>query len=61
MTTYNYNTPVNSIPIVKQLNAVFRAIPDEDLITALKAPTGRPGLKAFPIWTTKLAYIVGNQ
>ena len=55
MTTINDNT---SLPIVKQLNAIFRAIPDETLIIALKAPTGRPGYSAEVLWKTYVAMVV---
>ena len=42
MTTYYYNSQdtefVKPTPIVKQLNAIFRSIPDGTLIAALQAP-----------------------
>ncbi|HEY92721.1 MAG TPA: transposase [Dehalococcoidia bacterium] len=61
MTTYynNENTGfVKSVPVVKQLNAIFRAIPDNDLIAALKAPTGRPGYTVVVLWKTYIAMVV---
>jgi len=61
MTTYNNNENnefVKPVPIVKQLNAIFRAIPDDDLITALKAPTGRPGYTVEVLWKTYIAMVV---
>jgi len=58
MTTCNYNTNVNSVPIAKQLNAIFRSIPDGDLLTALKAKTGRPGYTVEVLWKTYIAMVV---
>lgn len=61
MTTYYDNRKVefvNTVPIVKQLNAIFRSIPDENLITALKAPTGRPGYTVKVLWKTYIAMVV---
>ena len=46
MTTYHDSENVKfvkSLPIVRQLHAIFNRIPDETLIAALKARTGRPG------------------
>ena len=65
MTTYydnRYYQFVNSpsVPIVKQLNAIFRAIPDEDLIKTLKAPTGRLGYTVEVLWKTYIAMVVLN-
>ena len=58
MTTFNYNTDVNSVPIAKQLSAIFRSIPDDDLLTALKAKTGRPGYTVEVLWKTYIAMVV---
>ena len=61
MTTYNGNTTnvfVKPTPIVKQLNAIFRAIPDKELLVALKAPTGRPGYTVEVLWKTYIAMVV---
>ncbi len=58
MTTYNYNTDVNSVPIAKQLSAIFRSIPNDDLLTALKAKTGRPGYTVEVLWRTYIAMVV---
>ncbi len=55
MTTYNDST---SIPIVKQLNAIFRSIPDADLLASLKAKTGRPGYTVGVLWKTYIAMVV---
>lgn len=61
MTTYYNNKNgenVNTLPIVKQINAIFRAIPDDELIASLKAPTGRPGYTAKVLWKTYVASVV---
>jgi transposase len=61
MTTYYDNTDkefVNSVPIVKQLNAIFGAIPDDELIAELQAPTGRPGYTYKVLWRTYVAGFV---
>jgi transposase len=61
MTTYNDNENaefVKPAPIVKQLNSIFRSIPDEDLIAALKAPTGRPGYTVKVLWKTYVTSVV---
>ena len=58
MTTYYDNTDVNSVPIAKQLSAIFRAIPDDDLLAALKAKTGRPGYTVEVLWRTYIAMVV---
>lgn len=61
MTAYydNRNTEfVKPAPIVMQLNAIFRSIPDENLITDLKAPTGRPGYTVEVLWKTYVASVV---
>lgn len=55
MTLNNDNT---SIPIVKQLNAIFRSIPDKDLLASLKARTGRPGYTVEVLWKTYVAMVV---
>lgn len=55
MTTYYNDT---SVPIVKQLNAIFNSIPDRDLITSLKAKTGRPGYTVEVLWKTYIAMVV---
>ena len=61
MTTYYDNTDkefVNSVPIVKQLNAIFQAIPDKELLAELQAPTGRPGYTYKVLWRTYVASFV---
>jgi len=62
MTTYYDNTQnvgfVKPVPVVKQLNAIFRSIPDEALVAALKAPTGRPGYTVEVLWKTYVAMVV---
>jgi transposase len=55
MTTINDNT---SPPIVKQLNAIFRSIPDDDLLASLRAKTGRPGYTVEVLWKTYIAMVV---
>jgi len=32
MTTNNYTSSVNNVPLAKQLNVIFRAMPDKQLI-----------------------------
>jgi transposase len=61
MTTYYDNSDtefVKSPPAVKQLNAIFRSIPDRDLIADLKASTGRPGYTVEVLWKTYVAGVV---
>jgi transposase len=61
MTTYYDNTDkefVNQVPIVKQLNAIFETMPDEGLLSALTAPTGRPGYTPKVLWRTYVASFV---
>ncbi len=58
MTTYYDNRiaeNVKSIPVVRQLHAVFDSIPDKELLTDLKAPTGRPGYTVEVLWKTYVA------
>ena len=62
MTTYYDNRTdefVKTIPIVRQLHAIFNAIPDRDLLAALKASTGRPGYGEV-LWKTYVASVVLN-
>jgi len=43
MTTYYDSVNgefVKPVPVVRQLRAIFDSIPDQDLLVALKAPTG---------------------
>jgi transposase len=61
VTTYNNSASegfVKLAPAVRQLNAIFRSIPDETLIAALKASTGRPGYGVEVIWRTYVAMTV---
>lgn len=62
MTAYYNNTENgfvnNKVPIVKQLNAIFEAIPDSDLLSELQAPTGRPGYTPRVLWRTYVASFV---
>ncbi len=63
MTTYysNENTEnVKTVPIVRQLHAIFDSIPDEYLLADLKAPTGRPGYTPEVLWKTYVAGVVLN-
>jgi transposase len=55
MTTYYDNS---SVPIVKQLNAIFRSIPDDGLLATLTAKTGRPGYTVKVLWKTYIAMVV---
>ncbi len=55
MTSYYSSTEV---PIVKQVNNIFRTIPDRDLLTTLKAPTGRPGYTVKVLWRTYVVSVV---
>ncbi len=61
MTTYYSNESteyVKSPPIVKHLNAIFKVIPDGELIASLKAHTGRPGYTVEVMWKTYIAMVV---
>jgi transposase len=58
MTTNYDTTDVNTVPIAKQLSAIFRALPDKELLNALKARTGRPGYTAEVMWKTYIAMVV---
>lgn len=58
MTTNNYTKPVKPVPIVRQLNTIFRVIPDGELLIALKASTGRPGYTVEVLWKTYIAMVV---
>ena len=63
MTTYYDNRTdefVKTIPIVRQLHAIFNSIPDDTLIAALKAPTGRPRYTVEVLWKTYVASVVLN-
>lgn len=62
MTTYYDNRTdefVKTIPVVRQLHAIFDTIPDKELLAALKAPTGRPGYGEI-LWKTYIAMTVLN-
>jgi len=64
MTTYYSSinaTLVKSVPIVKRLNAIFRSIPDKDLLAPLKARTGRSGYTVGVPWKTYIASVVLEQ
>ena len=58
MTTY-YDSKtdefVKTIPVVRQLHAIFETIPDKELIVDLTARTGRPGYTVKIIWRTYVA------
>jgi len=56
VTAYNDNT--QSVPVVKQLNAISRSVPDNGLLVALKAHTGRPGYTVKILWKTYIAMVV---
>ncbi len=64
MTTYYSNintTNVKPVPIVRQLNTIFRSIPDDNLLAALRAPTGRSGYTVEVLWKTYVASVVPGQ
>ena len=61
MTTYYDSVNgefVKPVPVVRQLRAIFDSIPDDDLLVALKAPTGRPGYTPEVLWKTYVASVV---
>jgi transposase len=61
MTTYYDSRTdefVKSVPVVRQLHAIFDSIPDEALIADLKAPTGRPGFTVEVLWKTYVAMTI---
>jgi transposase len=63
MTTYYDSRTdefVKTIPIVRQLNAIFDMIPDKELIAELTAWTGRPGYTIKILWRTYVAMAVLN-
>jgi transposase len=60
MTTYYDSRTdefVKTIPVVRQLHTIFDTVPDKELLTALKAPTGRPGYGEI-LWKTYIAMTV---
>jgi transposase len=61
VTTYYDNRTdefVKTIPVVRQLRAIFETIPDKELITELTARTGRPGYTIKILWKTYVAMAV---
>ena len=62
MTTYIVNENdkfvKTTVPVVRQLHAIFNSIPDRDLIADLKARTGRPGYTPEVLWKTYIAMTV---
>jgi len=64
MTTYILNEKdkfvKTTVPVVRQLHAVFDSIPDDTLLTDLKARTGRPGYTIEVLWKTYVASVVLN-
>ncbi|MFC1949796.1 transposase [Chloroflexota bacterium] len=64
LTIYNYTTSSqngNTPPVVKQLNKIFKTIPDDELLTALKAYyAGRNGYTHKVLWRTYVAMSVLN-
>jgi transposase len=63
MTTYYDSTTdefVKTIPIVRQLHAIFDTLPDEELIADLTARTGRPGYTVKVLWRTYVAMAALN-
>lgn len=63
MTTYYDSTTdeiVKSIPIVRQLHAIFHTVPDNELIADMTAWTGRPGYTVKILWRTYIAMAVLN-
>jgi transposase len=61
MTTYYDSRTeefVKTIPIVRQLHAIFETLPDQELIADLTARTGRPGYTVKIIWKTYVAMAV---
>ena len=63
MTTYYDSRTdefVKTIPVVRQLNAIFDTLPDKELIADLTAWTGRPGYTVKILWRTYVAMAVLN-
>jgi transposase len=61
MTTYYDSRTeefVKTIPVVRQLNAIFDTLPDKELIADLTARTGRPGYTVKILWRTYVAMAV---
>jgi transposase len=61
MTTYYDSRTdefVKTIPIVRQLHAIFDTLPDKELIADLTARTGRPGYTVKILWGTYVAMAV---
>lgn len=45
-------------PLGRELRGVFDSLPDGKLLTALKAPTGRPGYPVEVLWRTYVAGVI---
>jgi transposase len=63
MTAYNDSANgefVKTIPVVRQLNAIFETLPDKELIAEMTAKTGRPGYTIKILWRTYVAMAVLN-
>jgi hypothetical protein len=63
MTAYNDSANgefVKTIPVVKQLNAIFDMLPDKELIAEITARTGRHGYTVKILWRTYVAMAVLN-
>jgi transposase len=63
MTTYYDSRTdefVKTIPVVRQLHAIFDTLPDKELIADLTAWTGRPGYTIKILWRTYIAMAVLN-
>lgn len=58
MTTINYNIDVKSVPLIKQLDNIFKVIPDSELLASLKASTGRKGYTVEVLWRTYISMVV---
>ena len=59
-TTYYYNTSVTT-PATRQLDALFKTIPEEELLKALKTYyAGRRGYNHRVLWRTYVTMVVLN-
>ncbi len=63
MTTYILNENENfvkgkTLPVVRQLHAIFDTLPDKELIADLTARTGRPGYTVKILWKTYVAMTI---
>ena len=51
-----------TVPIIGRLNAIFDALPDDNLITTLRGPVrrGRPGYDPAVLWKCRIAFYATN-